>query len=253
MGIKDLKEKLDRMDDYMQDKNESIPEWDEISGTVYTKMVDRTFGYLISSLAACFFLTFVFPRYYAVCSLSGSDPAEFLRQITILFLNPGMLISTILALLFFLGGTALYFSHNWGRLLLNYCFVFWGLIIIYEMRHGFGMFLSAEISQKLLALMLWFSVIPFIYAYFVYHQQRLFHLSFLKGLILIMMAVNLYIIFNSIFLAPAAADRHANYLPLAFFAVILMQTYEGLGTFFPSLRQMLHGKSKASQPRETGA
>ena len=222
---------------YIDDGAMEIPNLKVISDSVYQRLFDVTFGYLISSLSAFFFLIALLPLYYTVHDGIASS-AKSLPKLTDVLnaLGAGWFIVLITAAGFFAVGVALFNSMRIGRAILKYMFTLWGLIILFEIRYSMNR--SSDVDTNGFLLMAAVALLVFALIYMVYRSYRN------KSIVVMVLFNSMAFTANAIFIVKyfvtfsgaAAADRHVHYLSLFFIAAIVMQTYEAAKTFLPLIK-----------------
>lgn len=198
---------------------------------------DKTLGFLISSLAGLFFLTFVIPL--ALTTLQhlqnlGHQNAGLLEALHKSF-GPGGTLMICFAGLFFAGGIGLFSSARWASPLLQYSFCYLGLTMLYEIRYASVMLSATQgfVGGGFLGMAV-FSIAVALF----YYRRKLFGslaaLKVLSILAILVTAINLAVIAGFFWnIGPITGDRHVHYLSLTIFAVVLLQTYHLGKSFIP--------------------
>ncbi len=222
--------------DYLDADAPATPDICIVSETVYERLFDMTFGYLISSVSAFFFLLILMPVFfilYAMISAGNGKPPELSEILVIL--NPGWLIGLILTIGFFTGGVALFNSMRAGRVLLKYLFMVWGLIMLFELKYFMDRASWPGFDKFLMPAFIVFLI--FVLIYMIYRSYRNKDVGLMLYFNVGAITVNLIMIVRHFisFRSPVA-DRHIQYLSMFFIAAILMQTIEAAKTFFPFVK-----------------
>lgn len=205
-----------------------------ISDSVYQRLFDVTFGYLISSAAGLFFLVALLPLFYIIHD-GVAKTTQKLPGLNDVFsaLGVGWFLILFISAGFFTGGVALFNSMRAGRSILKYMFTLSALIILFELRYGIGRGgdgVSYDGIVFYLSLMLCVVMVIALAAKSSKMKSIRILTFFNLGLVTFntLMMLRYFMSLNT-----AMADRHVHYLTLLFITAILLQTIEAGRTFFP--------------------
>lgn len=192
------------------------------------RLADATIGYAISSLAALTILWVPVRAFLVIHEvLQRHGHGQGALATAQLILGSSGLLVWMIALGFFVGGWALCVGQRWGRFLLQYTFILWGLVLLFEVEFWVrraGFFLPdrggvVNIGLIVLALV---CVRALHKAYRRQSPGTIRAFAILGGVTTV---VNLIFIAGYfIALDPSSmSDRHLHYLPLFFMAAVIQQ------------------------------
>jgi len=226
-----------RLEGYFDDEAVKPPEINLISDSVYDKLFDITYGYLISSAAGLFFLTFLLPMFYVTYAGLSAGAKTFPGIYEVInALGAGWVIIFSITTGFFIGGAALFNSIRAGRTLLKYLFTVLALIMLFEFRYFINRSSWQSISEA--------SCLTFIIATLAFAAIAMAFKTYRDKSIALMVFLNILLVsFNAGMVLHFFAwfkgdmvERHIHYLSLFIIAAIVLQTIGAAGTFLPFMK-----------------
>jgi len=227
--------------DYLDKDAPVAPDLKVISDTVYQRLFDVTFGYLISSVSALFLLVMLMTTFYVVFDGIATSTKALPKTSDVLnALGMSWFILLAVATGFFAGGVALFNSIRVGRTILKYMFTVWGLIMLFEIRYSINRFSSATPDLNGVLAVAAVVLLVIALAYMMYRSYRDKSISVMVVFNSIAIVLNIiFIVLYFVSFSGAMTDRHIHYLSLFLIAAIVLQTYEAAVTFFPLIRRTL--------------
>ncbi len=222
-----------QLENFIEEK-EKMTDIEEVSDIVFKKIIDKTFGFILTSLTSMFILVFLLPYFHKTCSKlhSLSELITFFLKTT----GPGFLSMLMLVSVLFIGGAALFHSYRWGANLLKLVFTYWGLIILFEFRYSGFIMPKGKSGWTGFILTVFCFFIVLALSYLMYSKKKLILIRIMSFSSLVLCILNSGIILKFFYKLPigsAGPDRHVLYIVLFFFAIIIMQMCTGLKYFMP--------------------
>lgn len=204
---------------------------------VIAGLTDKTLGYLISSLAALFLLSFVLPQFYTAFARfeqqNGLDTG-LLDVVLKTFCASGSLM-ILHAIGFFIGGTALFCSIWWARPVLLYLFTYWGLAGLFEIRYALGKGMTWDFQTIVMMTAGAGLIVCLAIGYQWLQRSPVTAVRVFSVVNVVLTLVNSVFVMKFFYsLSPIPSDRHIQYLSLNVFAVIVLQMYYLGSSFFPA-------------------
>lgn len=193
----------------------------------FVRCVDKTIGYFATSLSALLILVFALPKFFQLLK-KGATEGQVLRTLT----GDDGTIFLFLLIVFigcFIGGILLHHSKRFGRRILEFLTVFWGMIALYEAvtnPHNIGTIIVNVLPFAMILGIIQLSY-RLRYEWFV-RMIAIFNL-FVAG-------INSFVIAR-FFMYPqdVTGSRFVAYILLVFIAFILIETIGTVRTFFPAI------------------
>lgn len=226
-----------RLEGYFDDGPVKTPEINSISDSLYGKLFDITYGYLISSAAGLFFLTFLLPMFYVTYAGLSAGAKTFPGIYEVVSaLGAGWAIIFSITSGFFIGGAALFNSMRAGRAILKYLFTLLALIMLFEFRYFINRSSWQSISEASY-LAFFIAVLSFaaIAMAFKTYRDKSIALMIFFNILLVSFNAGMLLHFFAWFNGDMV-ERHIHYLSLFIMAAIILQTIGAAGTFLPFVK-----------------
>ncbi len=212
------------------------PDIKAASETLYQRLFDLTYGYLISSLSVFFFLVMLPHAYYGANNgISAAIPN-----------TPGVIdpTSVIWSMSFYIsagflaGGAALFSSMNAAGTILKYLFTLSGLIMLFKLKNLVYHYSSASLNSVLTGVIVILSVFALLYMMYRAHRRKdagmMIFLNFYAVMFNFYIFIRYFISFSG-----TGVDLRVHYFSLVLIAAMIMQTHKTVKTYFPLFKWSL--------------